>query len=157
VLILQIALGIVLGGFLLAYWGEILTLGVGAILLVVAIALVGLGGIFIYEAITFNLVLTLLAIVVVIFLINKLFPTNWYLKKSLRKQIKDRENLGYESIALKEKLKIIEADELKANIKAEELKSKKIAMNADYKTLIKSSSKAKAKEIARRRSLGYDK
>jgi len=157
VLILQIALGIVLGGFLLAYWGEILTLGVGAILLVVAIALVGLGGIFIYEAITFNVVLTLLAIVVVIFLINKLFPTNWYLKKSLRKQIKDRENLGYESIALKEKLKIIEADELKANIKAEELKSKKIAMNADYKTLIKSSSKAKAKEIARRRSLGYDK
>ena len=154
-LILQIALGIVLGGFLLAYWGEILTLGVGAILFVVAIALVGLGGIFIYEAITFNVVLTLLAIVVVIFLTNKLFPTNWYLKKLLRKQIKDRENLGYESIALKEKLKIIEADELKANIKAEELKSKKIAMNTDYKTLIKSS--GKAKEIARRRSLGYDK
>ena len=128
-LILQIALGIVLGGFILAYFGEILVLGVGAIIL----------------------------IAIVLLIVNKFFQCNWYLKKSLRKQIKDREVLGYEPVELKEKLKKIEANEIQASIKAKELSEKKIAMNNDYKSLIKSSSKSKAKEIARRRSLGYDK
>lgn len=156
-LILQIALGIVLGGFILAYFGEILVLGVGAIILIAIVLLIAVVGIFLYEAITLYVVLSLIAFFVALFILNKFFQCNWYLKKSLRKQIKDREVLGYEPVELKEKLNKIEANEIQASIKAKELSEKKIAMNNDYKSLIKSSSKSKAKEIARRRSLGYDK
>ncbi|QWE21940.1 hypothetical protein FD975_06560 [Polynucleobacter sp. AP-Jannik-300A-C4] len=156
-LIIQIAIGIVLGGLLLAYFGEILVLGVGAIILIAIVLLIAVIGIFLYEAITLYVVLSLLAFFIVLYLLNKFFQCNWYLKKSLRKQIKNREDLGYEPFDLKEKLKKIEDDELQAEIDSKELSDKKILMKNDYKSLIKSSSKAKAKEIARRRSLGYDK
>jgi membrane protein implicated in regulation of membrane protease activity len=157
VLILQIAIGIVLGGLLLAYFGEILVLGVGAIILIAVVLLIAVVGIFLYEAITLYVVLSLLAFFVALYLLNKFFQCNWYLKKSLRKQIKNKEDLGYEPFDLKEKLKKIEDDEHQADIKSKELNEKKILMKNDYKLLIKSSSRAKAKEIARRRSLGYDK
>ena len=156
-LILQIALGIVLGGILLAYFSEILVLGIGAIILIAIVLLIAVAGIFLYEAITWYVVLSLIAFFAALFLLNKFFQCNWYLKKSLRKQIKDREDLGYESFDLIEKLNKIEADEFQDNIKKKELSEKKIAMKNDYKSLIKSLSKAEAKEIARRRSLGYDK
>lgn len=156
-LILQIALGIVLGGFLLAYFSEILLLGVSAVILIVGILLIALVGVFLYEAVTLNVVLLVSAILISLYLLNKFFKCDWYLKKSLMKQIKNREDLGYEAIELKEKLKKIEDDELIANIKKKEIVEKKITMRNDYKSLIKSSSKDNAKEIARRRSLGYDK
>lgn len=156
-LILQIALGIVLGGFLLAYLSEILVLGFGAIILVVGIVIIALIGMLLYETITMSFVIGLIVVVAFLFFLNKLLSSNWYLKKSLRKQIKNREGLGYEPFDLKEKLKKIEDDELQADVKSKELNEKKILMKNDYKLLIKSSSRAKAKEIARRRSLGYDK
>ena len=156
-LILQIALGILLGVFLLAYLGDILVLGVGAIILIAGVSLIALIGIFLYEAITLPIVLTLSALLITIFLLYKFFESNLYLKKSLRKQIKNREDLGYLSVELKEKLKKIEADELQANIKTKELNDKNTAMSDDYKSLVKSLGKDKAKEIARRRSLGYKK
>jgi uncharacterized membrane protein YraQ (UPF0718 family) len=156
-LIIEIALGIVLGGFLLAYLGDILVLGIGAFILIAIVLLIAVVGIFLYEAITLYVVLSLLAIFIALYLLNKFFQCNWYLKKSLRKQIKNREDLGYEPFDLKDKLKKIEDDEHQSNVKSKELNDKKISMKNDYKSLIKSSSKAKAKEIARRRSLGYDK
>ena len=156
-LILQIALGIVLGGILLAYLGDILVLSVGAIILIAGVSLIALIVIFLYESITLPIVLTLTVLFIAFFLLHKFFESNWYLKKSLRKQIKKREDMGYIAVDLKEKLMKMEADELQANVKAKELNDKNIAMSDDYKSLVKSSGKYKAKEIARRRSLGYKK
>ena len=156
-LILEIALGIVLGGFLLAYLGDILVLGIGAIIVIAGILIVAVVGIFLYEAITLTLVLSLLAVSIVIFLLYKLFQSNWYLKRELRKQIKKREDLGYVALDLREKLKNLEADELQANILAKELSDKNLVKSEDYKSLVKSLGKDKAKEVARRRSLGYKK
>lgn len=65
--------------------------------------------------------------------------------------------MGYEPFDLKEQLEKIEGEELAANMKAKEASNKKKAMNEDYQSLIKSTGKAKARETARRRSLGYDK
>ena len=156
-LILQIALGIVLGGLILAYFSEILVLGIGAIILIAGFFLVALVVIFLYESITFTFILSLVALCIVIFLLYKFFQCNWYLKRSLRKQIKSREDLGYLAVDLQEKLNKLEADELQASIKARELSDKNMAMDEDYKSLVKSFGKARAKEIARRRSMGYKK
>ena len=156
-LILQIAVGIVLGGILLAYLGEILLLGFGAIILIAGILIVALIGIFLYEAVTIYVALSLLGLFISLYLLNKFFLSNWYLKRSLKKQIKKRLDLGYEPFDLKEQLVKIEDEELEADMKAKEASNKKKAMNEDYQSLIKSSGKAKARETARRRSLGYDK
>ena len=102
-------------------------------------------------------VLSLLVVSIVIFLLYKLFQSNWYLKRELRKQIKKREDLGYVAFDLREKLKKLEADELQANILAKELSDKNLVKSEDYKSLVKSLGKDKAKEVARRRSLGYKK
>lgn len=156
-LILQIAIGIVLGGLLLAYLSEILVIGVGAAILIAGVLLVVLVGVFLYELITVTFVLSLAALFVAIYLLNQFFQSNWYVKRSLKKQIKKREDLGYEPFDLKEKLKNIEDAQLQADKNAQDLSEKKMAMKRDVQSLIKSTSKAKAKEIARRRSLGYDK
>lgn len=156
-LILQIAIGIVLGGLLLAYLSEILVIGVGAAIVIAGVLLVVLVGVFLYELITVTFVLSLAALLVAIYLLNQFFQSNWYVKRSLKKQIKKREDLGYEPFDLKEKLKNIEDAQLQADKNAQDLSEKKMAMKRDVQSLIKSSGKAKAKEIARRRSLGYDK
>ena len=155
-LILQIAIGIVLGGFLLAYLAEILVLGIGAIILIALVLIIALVGIFLYEVISLYVLLVLASIFITLFLSNKFFLSNWYIKKSLIKQIKDREDLGYEALDLRERLNKIVADELQSNSKVKELSDKKIAMSNDFKSLTKTLNKNKAKEIARRRSLGYD-
>lgn len=156
-LILQIAIGIVLGGLLLAYLSEILVIGVGAAIVIAGVLLVVLVGVFLYELITVTFVLSLAALLVAIYLLNQFFQSSWYVKRSLKKQIKKREDLGYEPFDLKEKLKNIEDAQLQADKNAQDLSEKKMAMKRDVQSLIKSSGKAKAKEIARRRSLGYDK
>lgn len=156
-LILQIAIGIVLGGLLLAYLSEILVIGVGAAIVIAGVLLVVLVGVFLYELITVTFVLSLAALFVAIYLLNQFFQSNWYVKRSLKKQIKKREDLGYEPFDLKEKLKNIEDAQLQADKDAQDLSEKKMAMKRDVQSLIKTSGKAKAKEIARRRSLGYDK
>ncbi len=154
-LILQIVIGIVLAVLVLNFLGDILVLSVGAIILIAVVLLIAVVGIFLYEAITLTLVLALSAVCIVIYILYRFFQSNWYLKKELSKQIKKREDLGYVALDLREKLKKMEADEFEANVLAKELSEKNLVKSEDYKSLVKSLGKDKAKEIARRRSLGY--
>ena len=154
-LILQIVIGIVLAVLVLNFLGDILVLSIGAIILIAVVLLIAVVGIFLYEAITLTLVLALSAVCIVIYILYRFFQSNWYLKKELSKQIKKREDLGYVALDLREKLKKMEADEFEANVLAKELSEKNLVKSEDYKSLVKSLGKDKAKEIARRRSLGY--
>lgn len=154
-LILQIAIGIVLGVLLLAYLGEIIVLGFGAMLILVALSLIALVGFFLYEAISLTFILSLISVLALIFVLSKFFQSNWYIKKMLKKQIKKREDLGYTAFDLHEKLKTIESNELviisEKKVKADAM----LKMKDEFKALSKTHSKSVAKEIARRKSLGY--
>ena len=156
-LILQIALGIVLGVFLLTYLAEIFVLGIGAIILIALVLIFAVIGMVLYQIITLPFLLASLALIVFLFLIYKFYNSNWYLKRSLKKQIKVKEDFGYECIELKEKLYKIEIAEEDEKKKLKLNKDKKRVLSDDFKKFSKLTTNDKAKEIARRRSLGYDK
>ena len=157
-LILQIAIGIVLGGVLLAYLGDILLLGFGAIIILVLIAIVGIIGIVIYESVSYFTLVQSIFYVGLAYIFLK-----WYtndaklkLKKSLIEQIKKKESLGYDASELKLCLTKLEEEEALLAIQAKEKLAIDMANKAKNKKVSKLSNNALAKERERRKSLGYD-
>jgi hypothetical protein len=157
-LILQIAIGIVLGGVLLAYLGDILLLGFGAIIILVLIAIVGIIGIVIYESVSYFTLVQSIFYVGLAYIFLK-----WYtndaklkLKKSLIEQIKKKESLGYDASELKLRLTKLEEEEALLAIQAKEKLAIDMANKAKNKKVSKLSNNALAKERERRKSLGYD-
>ena len=157
-LILQIAIGIVLGGILLAYLGDILLLGFGAIIILALIAIVGVIGFFIYEAVSYYTIAQSIFYVALAYIFLK-----WYthdaklkLKKTLIEQIKTKENLGYDASELKLRLAKLEEDEALLAMQAKEKLAIDTANKAKNKKVGKLSNNALAKERERRKSLGYD-
>ena len=132
-LILQIAVGIVLGVIALKYIGEILALGLVAIIAIVALWLIAVIGFYLFEGITSNSVVAAITLITVCFIFFKVYLKSDNIKKILRDRIARREALGYDTTDLKLKLKEFEDKELEAN-----------------------ESKQLSKERERRKSLGYD-
>jgi low affinity Fe/Cu permease len=133
-LILQIAIGVVLGAFLLAYIGELLVLGLSAIVLIIALWLTVIIGFYLFESITSNVAIAIIALIVVCFIFLKIYLRSNNHQKILRERIAKRELLGYDVSDLKVKLKELEDED---------------ASILHHDVL--------AKERERRRSLGYDK
>lgn len=133
-LILQIAIGIVLGAFLLAYIGEVLVLGLAAIILIITLWLIGIIGFYLFEGITSNVAIAIIVLIVACFVSLKIYLKGNNYQKILRERIVKRESLGYDVSDLKMKLKALEDED--ASILQHD---------------------ALAKERERRRSLGYDK
>ena len=157
-LILQIAIGIVLGGVLLTYLGDILILGFGAIIVLALIAIVGVIGFFIYESVSYYTIVQSIFYVALAYLFLK-----WYtndaklkLKKSLIEQIKKKESLGYDASELKLRLTKLEEEEGLLAIQAKEKLAIDMANKAKSKKVSKLSNNALAKERERRKVLGYD-
>jgi hypothetical protein len=157
-LILQIAIGIVLGGILLAYLGDILILGFGAIIILVLIAIVGIIGVVIYESISYYTIVQSIFYVALAYIFLR-----WYthdaklkLKKSLIEQINKKKSLGYDATELKLRLTKLEEEEALSAMQAKEKLAIDMANKAKNKKVSKLSNNALAKERERRKTLGYD-
>lgn len=157
-LILQIAIGIVLGGILLAYLGDILLLGFSAIIILALIAIVGVVGVVIYESVSYFTIAQSIFYVALAYIFLR-----WYtndarlkLKKSLIEQIKKKESLGYDATELKSRLTKLEEEEALLAIQAKEKLAIDKANKEKNKKVSKLSNNALAKERERRKTLGYD-
>uniref|UniRef100_UPI0040471F6C hypothetical protein n=1 Tax=Polynucleobacter sp. TaxID=2029855 RepID=UPI0040471F6C len=149
-LILQIAVGIVIGVIALNYIEEILAIGLVAIIAIVALGLIAVVGIYLFKGITTNSVIAVIALIVVCFIFLKFYLKGENIQKILRDRISRRESLGYDTSDLKLKLKEFEDKEFEAN------KLKQLSKEKD-KSATKMSDKDLVKERERRRILGYDK
>lgn len=159
-LILQIAVGIVLGVILLAYIGDIILLGIGALVIIVVLSLIAVAGIFLYESISALTIIQSAVVLLALFLIIKWNTKDEKIKKAIMAQIQRRKSLGYDTTDLRNRLDKIEAEEVKQAteqaIKAKEDAAIKYANKVKNKTVARVSGKALAKEQERRRALGYD-
>lgn len=159
-LILQIAVGIVLGGILLAYIGDIILLGIGALVIIVVLSLIAVAGIFLYESISVLTVIQSAVVLLALFLIIKWNTKDEKIKKAITAQIQRRKSLGYDTTDLRNRLDKIEAEEVKQAteqaIKAKGDAAIKYANKEKNKAVARVSGKALAKEQERRRALGYE-
>jgi len=159
-LILQIAVGIVLGVILLAYIGDIILLGLGALVIIVVLSLIAVAGIFLYESFSALTVIQSAVVLLALFLIIKWNTKGDKIKKAIIAQIQRRKSLGYDTTDLRNRLDKIEAEEAeqatKQAIKAKEDAAIRNANKEKNKAVARVSGKAMAKEQERRRLLGYD-
>jgi hypothetical protein len=159
-LILQIAVGIVLGVILLAYIGDIILLGLGALVIIVVLSLIAVAGIFLYESFSALTVIQSAVVLLALFLIIKWNTKGDKIKKAIIAQIQRRKSLGYDTTDLRNRLDKIEAEEAeqatKQAIKAKEDAAIRNANKEKNKAVARVSGKAMAKEQERRRALGYE-
>ncbi len=137
-LIIEIALGIVLGGFLLANLNAILGLGMMLVFIVIGLGVLAVVLYLLLDHwVSVALIVTVVsAIVAVWYAYEKINPER---KRNLKRRIKERNALGYDTTQEREEL----ADLIKEQPKSQD-------------TPIPLSAGTAEKERARRRLLGYD-
>jgi hypothetical protein len=149
-LVLEVALGIVLAVFVIAYLGEliaILLFGFGATLLIALFLLSILLLYSIYEGLSISNLLAFVIFIGALVLVFSWKSKSERIKCNLELEIKNRKDMGYDTSELDAQLKNIEADALEAAAMSEAIRVSRI----------KVSRRRLEKEINRRKALGYDK
>ena len=158
-LILEIALGVLLGGLFLRYLHYFLVFGFLAMALIACLAMVVLA-VFLLVGFSPNILIAVFCMLVLFYFLLKWKIPHEKSTFAIQNQINKRKALGYDVSNLEGRLQAIEAEyEMKKSLESIRLKEEVAVRNAAKeiaKTRSKVSKWALDKELKRRKSLGYE-